>query len=252
LNESFVKRLLEGELLLGTILTLPSPEVAEVLSRSGFDWLFVDMEHTPLNVGNVQRILQAVGEEYPCLVRVPSMEEGWIKKVLDAGPAGVIVPHVNTPEEVKKILRWCKYPPEGERSAGIARAQDYGLGLQEYMEKANRNLVIVPQVEHKDAVDNIEAIVEIPGLAVLFVGPFDLSGSLGKLGKVDDPEVWKMIEKTNSACSKAGLVSGIFGVNADAVKPYIEAGYTLIAVGTDTGYLSGSVEQTLRTLRDLR
>ncbi len=252
MDESFAKRLLKGELLLGTILTLPSPEVAEVLSKSGFDWLFVDMEHTPLDVGHVQRILQAVGRDFPCLVRVPSVDEGWIKKVLDAGAAGIIVPHVNTPGEVKKILRWSKYPPDGERSAGIARAQDYGLDLQEYMEKANRNLVIVPQVEHKDAVDNIEAIVEISGLTVLFVGPFDLSGSLGKLGKVDDPEVWKMIEIIRSACSRAGLIGGIFGVDADAVTPYIEAGYTLIAVGTDTGYLSRSVEQTLRTLRDLK
>jgi 2-keto-3-deoxy-L-rhamnonate aldolase RhmA len=250
LNELFLNRVTKGELLLGTILTLPSPEVAEVLSRSGFDWLFVDMEHTQLDVQHVQRILQAVGKDYPCLVRVPSMDEGWIKKVLDAGPAGIIVPHVNTPEQVKRILSWSKYPPEGERSAGISRAQDYGLNLEDYMEKANRSLVIVPQMEHKEAVDNIEAIAAVAGLSVLFVGPYDLSGSIGKLGKVDDPEVWKMIETVRSTCAKAGLACGIFGVDAAAVKPYIEVGYSLIAIGTDMAYLSRSVAQTLLSLRN--
>ena len=241
---------MRGDLLLGTILTLPSPEVAEVLSRSGFDWLFVDMEHTQLDVEHVQRILQAVGREYPCLVRVPSIDEVWIKKVLDAGPAGIIVPHVNTPEQVKRILSWSKYPPEGERSAGISRAQDYGINLQDYMEKANKSLVIIPQIEHRAAVDNIESIVEVLGLSVLFVGPYDLSGSIGKLGKVDDPEVWQMIKMVRSTCAKAGLVCGIFGVDAEAVIPYLEAGYTLIAIGTDTSYLSKSVEQTLLSLRN--
>ena len=249
MNEAFLKRLKNGELLLSTILTLPSPEVAEVLSRSGFDWLFVDMEHTQLDVAHVQKILQAVGREFPCLVRVPSMDEAWIKKVLDAGPAGIIVPHVNTPEEVKRILRWSKYPPEGERSAGISRAQDYGLSLQDYMEKANNNLVVVPQVEHKDAVDNIQAIAGVAGLNVIFVGPFDLSGSIGRLGQVNDPEVMAMIRKVKTVCAGAGIVTGIFGVDAEAVEAYIDFGYTLIAIGTDTSFLSKSVGQTLASLR---
>ncbi len=240
---------MRGDLLLGTILTLPSPEVAEVLSRSGFDWLFVDMEHTQLDAEHVQRILQAVGREYPCLVRVPSVDEVWIKKALDTGPAGIIIPHVNTPEQVKRILSWSMYPPEGKRSAGISRAQDYGLNLKEYMEKANKNLVIAPQVEHKEAVDNIEAIAEIPELSVLFIGPYDLSGSVGKLGRVNDPEVWEMIQRVRTACAKAGLACGIFGVDEEAVKPYIDMGYSLIAIGTDTAYLSKSVEQTLLSLR---
>ncbi len=249
MNELFLKHIMKGDLLLGTILTLPSPEAAEILSRAGFDWLFVDMEHTQLDVAHVQKILQAVGREFPCLVRVPCMDEAWIKKVLDAGPAGIIVPHVNTPEEVRTILRWTKYPPEGERSAGISRAQDYGLGLQDYMEKANSNLVVVPQVEHKNAVDNIEVIAGIPGLNVIFVGPFDLSGSIGKLGQVNDPEVVRMIRKIKTVCAGAGIATGIFGVDAEAVEAYINIGYTLIAIGTDTSLLSRSVEQTLTSLR---
>ena len=249
MNESFLDRLKNRDLLLGTILTLPSPETAELLSQAGFDWLFIDMEHTSLGVKDVQRILQAVGREFPCLVRIPVLDETWIKKILESGPAGIIVPHVNTPEEVEKILRWSKYPPEGTRSVGISRAQGYGMNLQEYMRKANDTIAVVPQVEHVDAVNNLESFVKISGLSALFVGPYDLSGSIGKLGNVTDPEVQELIQKVQTICSSAGFATGIFGVHAEAVKPYIDLGYSLIAVGTDTSYLSKSVQDTLRSLR---
>ncbi len=223
--------------------------MAELLSQAGFDWLFIDMEHTSLGVKDVQRILQAVGKEFPCLVRVPTMDEAWIKKVLESGPAGIIIPHVNTPEEVEKILRWSKYPPEGTRSIGISRAQDYGLNLQEYMEKANEMIAVVPQVEHIEAVKNLESFVKIPGLSAIFVGPYDLSGSVGKLGKVKDPEVHGMIQNVQTICSKTGIVTGIFGVDAEEVNPYIKIGYSLVAVGMDTSHVSKSVQQTLHALR---
>lgn len=247
--ESFRNRLKKRDLLLGTILTLPSPEIAELLSRAGFDWLFVDMEHTSLDVKDVQRILQAAGREFPCLVRVPTKDEAWVKKVLETGPAGIIIPHVNTPEEVEKILRWSHYPPDGGRSLGISRAQGYGLNLQDYMENANQTLVVVPQVEHADAVRSLESIVQVSGLSAVFVGPYDLSGSVGKLGKVNDSEVQEMIREVQAVCSGADIATGIFGVDARAVKSYIDIGYSLIAIGTDTSYLADSVEQTLRSLR---
>lgn len=235
--------------MLSTILTLPSPEMAELLSQTGFDWLFVDMEHTSLGVKDVQRILQSVGKEFPCLVRVPAIDEAWIKKVLESGPAGIIVPHVNTPEEVEKVLRWSKYPPEGTRSVGISRAQDYGLNLQEYMEKANETIVVVPQVEHIDAVENLESFVKVPGLSAIFVGPYDLSGSIGKLGKVKDPEVQGLVQNVQTICSKAGIVTGIFGMDTEEVNPYIEIGYSLVAIGMDTSYVLKSTRQTIHALR---
>ena len=249
MNESFLDRLKNRDLLLGTILTLPSPETAELLSQAGFDWLFVDMEHTSLGVKDVQRILQAVGKEFPCLVRIPVLDEAWIKKVLESGPAGIIIPHVNTPKDAENILRWSKYPPEGTRSVGISRAQGYGLSLEDYMSKANERIAVVPQVEHIEAVNNLGSFVKIPGLSALFVGPYDLSGSIGKLGQVKDPEVQELIQKIQDICFEAGIATGIFGVDAEAVKPYIDLGYSLIAVGTDTSYLSKSVQDTLRSLR---
>jgi 2-dehydro-3-deoxyglucarate aldolase/4-hydroxy-2-oxoheptanedioate aldolase len=248
--EFFFDRLKNGELLLGTILTMPSPETAELLSKAGFDWLFVDMEHTSIGVKDVQRILQAVGQEFPCLVRVPILDEVWIKKVLESGPTGIIVPHVNTPEEVEKILGWSKYPPAGTRSVGVSRAQGYGLSLQDYVSKANQTLIVLPQVEHIEAVRNLDSFVKIPGLSAIFVGPHDLSGSIGKLGQVEDPEVFGLIQDVQALCTKAGVVTGIFGMDAEAAKPYIDIGYSLVAVGTDTSHLIKSAQDTLQSLRE--
>jgi 2-keto-3-deoxy-L-rhamnonate aldolase RhmA len=177
------------------------------------------------------------------------MGEAWIKKVLESGPAGIIIPHVNTAEEVESILGWSKYPPEGTRSVGISRAQGYGMDLHDYMNKANEAIAVVPQMEHVEAFNNLDSFLTIPGLSALFVGPYDLSGSVGKLGQVTDPEIRGMIQEIQAACSTAGMATGIFGVDEEAVKPYIEMGYSLVAVGTDTSYLIKSVQDTLQSLR---
>ncbi len=206
------------------------------------------MEHTPIDIQDVQRILQAVEKDFPCLIRVPSMDEALIKRVLDIGPSGIIVPHVNTDREVEKILRWCKYPPDGTRSTGISRAQGYGFNLQDYMASANENLAVIPQVEHVDAVEDIESIVKVPGLSAVFVGPYDLSGSIGKLGKVEDPEVQDMITKVKEACSEAGVVGGIFGKDAEAARRYRDVGFSLLAVGVETSFLLASVQEMVLSL----
>jgi len=245
-NVRFKQRLVNGERLLGTILTLPSPEVAEVLSLAGLDWLFVDMEHTVFDVAQVQAVLQAVGGDFPCLVRVPRMDEGWVKKVLDAGPAGIIVPHIRSAAEVKTLLGWCRYPPEGIRSVGISRAQGYGLKQQEYLKTANRDLLVLPQVEDREAVENIASIAGVEGLEALFVGPYDLAGSLGKSGRPGDPEVLGLIEHVAACCSKSGLAAGIFSPDVETAGSYLGLGYTLIAVGTDTSHFLGSIRKTLR------
>ncbi len=249
LKHSFKRRLKQGDLLIGTFMTLPSPEIAEIIAEVGFDWLFVDMEHTTLDVKDVQRILQAVEGKCACIVRVPNKDEAWLKKVLDAGADGVIVPHVNTADEVRSIVRTCLYPPEGSRSVGLSRAQKYGLRFDEYVQKANRNIAIIPQVEHIEGVQNIEEIVKVPGISAIFIGPYDLSGSLGKLGETKDPEVQKCIAKIKDVCSEAGLPVGIFGMDADSVSPYIKKGYTLITAGMDILFLGESAKKSLQKLR---
>ncbi|HUU51391.1 MAG TPA: aldolase/citrate lyase family protein [Candidatus Heimdallarchaeota archaeon] len=249
MKESFRQRLKQGDLLIGTFMTLPSSEIAEIFAETGYDWLFVDMEHTTLDVKDVQCILQAVGKKCSCIVRVPSSDETWLKKVLDAGVDGVIIPHVNTADEVRRIVKTCLYPPEGSRSVGLARAQKYGLQFEDYVKNANQTVAIIPQIEHIDGVQNIEEIVKVPGISAIFIGPYDLSGSLGKLGEIHDPQVQKSIAKIYDSCTQAGLPVGIFSMDTEVASFYIEHGFTLITVGMDILFIGDSAKDTLRKLR---
>ena len=233
MNESFKRKLTRGELLIGTIVTLPSPEISEILCGSGFDWLFVDLEHSALSIKDAQVILQAASPQTPCLIRVPSLDEIWIKKALDIGPAGIIIPQVQTAQEAKLAVQLCKYPPEGVRSVGIARAQGYGPKFQEYISTANENTAVIIQIEHKDAVNNIDDVIKVSGIDCLFVGPYDLSASMGKAGLTTDPDVQNAIRRVKVSADGAKIPLGIFGATPEAVEPYIQDGYTLITVGID-------------------
>lgn len=245
LNESFKTKLGRKEILVGTIQTLPSPEITEILCSAGFDWLFVDLEHSILNCRDAQTILQAASSETPCLIRVPSIDEIWIKKVLDAGASGIIVPQVLTAEATEQAVRLCKYPPEGVRSVGVARAQGYGERFQEYIDSANKETAVVIQIEHIEAVMNIESIIKVSGIDSLFIGPYDLSASMGIPGCINDPKVQSAISRVKNCADQAGIPLGIFGTTAESVQPYIDSGYTLIAVGMDTMLLSSAAKKTL-------
>ena len=246
---NFRSQLASSEILLGTIVSLPTPSVAELLAELGFDWLFVDSEHGPLETGDLLAILHAVANRVPCIVRVPEAAEVPIKKVLDLGAAGIIVPQVNTAEQAANAVRFARYAPEGERGVGVARAHGYGTKFQEYMRAANNQTVVVVQVEHKQAVENIDSIVQVPGIDAVFIGPYDLSSSYGKMGQLDDPGVIDAIEQVTTTCLNAKMPLGYFGLTAESVQPYIARGYRLIVVGTDATLLVAAAKETLDKLR---
>ncbi|MEK7438918.1 MAG: aldolase/citrate lyase family protein [Pseudomonadota bacterium] len=247
INAEFAARLRAGETLLGAIIALPCAEVAEMFSRAGFDWLFIDTEHAPLDYLAAQGLLQAA--RCPCLVRVPVGEEAVIKKALDIGAAGVVVPQVNTAAEAERIVGYCKYPPRGSRGVGIVRAQGYGLDFQEYVAGANDNVIVMLQIEHIDAVRNIESIVRVAGVDALMIGPYDLSGTMGKLGQVNDPEVEQAIETVRRACAAAGMKLAIFTATAEGMKPYLAKGYTLPIAGMDLMLLSAAARSVVQALK---
>lgn len=242
-------RLLQGDRLLGTMLTLPNGAVAEVLSATGFDWLFVDAEHGPFEAAELQLILQIVGDRTPCLVRVPTHDEIPIKRALDLGAAGIIVPQVNSAEQAQKLVGYCRYAPLGNRGVGIARAQGYGQRFASYVENANEQTTVIMQAEHIRSVENIEDIVAVPGVDGILVGPYDLSASMGLMGQIDHPDVVAAIDRVTQVCKAASKPLGIFGVTSQAVQPYIERGYTLIVVGVDTLMLANGAGKMLRDLR---
>ena len=249
MKQDFFDRLKQGDLLIGTFMTLPSPEIAEILAELGFDWLFVDMEHTTLDVGDVQRILHAVGDTCACVVRVPSSDEAWLKKVLDAGTNGVIIPHVNSADEVRYLVRTCLYPPDGSRSVGMSRAQKYGIRFNDYVKNANRSVAVIPQIEHREGVQNVEEIIKVPGIAAVFIGPYDLSSSMGKLGEIEDPQVKKSITLVKNACKREELPVGIFCLDTEGASSSIEQGFTLITVGMDILFVERAARDSLRKLR---
>ena len=246
---NFTKRLRSKEILVGTLVTLPSPEVCELLASVGYDWLFIDAEHGAFNPQQAQTMLQAAGS-VPCLIRVPDDETIWIKKALDIGAAGVIVPQVHDVNQAKKIIADCKYAPDGNRGIGIGRAHKYGIDFERYLKNANRETAVVLQAESSEAVDNIADIVALDGVDAILVGPYDLSASLGRPGEVDHPIVQSAIEKIISACQNANISMGIFGVSADAVVPYKEKGFNLLTVGTDTAFLINAASETLSRMNN--
>lgn len=239
----------EGETLHGLIVTMSAPSVSEMLSVCGFDWLWIDMEHAPLSLEDVQAMAQAKRDGCAALVRIPTNSQEWVKRVLDLGVEGIIVPHVNTVEEAEQALRVSLYPPEGERSVGLTRASLFGLDPL-YKEEANAKRLMFLQIEHKEGVKNIEEIVQLPGLDGILIGPYDLSGSFGKLGQIRDPEVLTAIEKVLQTCKQYGMPVGIFAKQAEDAKVYLAQGFQLVATGIDIHFLLSSAKASLDVVKE--
>jgi len=247
---SFRTRLRAGERLVAPLLTLNSPVVTEIMATVGFDWLFIDAEHAPLEPFHMQAMLQGAGRT-PCVIRLPAGEDVPIKKALDIGAAGIIAPQVNSAEHATRVVRSAKYAPLGQRGLGIARAHGYGLKVREYMQSANEDTAVIVQAEHREAVDHIREIVRVEGVDGVLIGPYDLSASLGRPGAVDHPEVTGAIEHVRAACVDARLPIGIFGLTPEAVQPYIAKGFTMIVVGVDTvlmGHAAGAMLKAVRAV----
>jgi 2-keto-3-deoxy-L-rhamnonate aldolase RhmA len=246
---NFTQRLRQNDLLIGTMLTLPSPEIAEIVSSCGYDWLFMDGEHGNLSTLDWQRMLQAVAGRSAAIIRVATNSEREIKKVLDIGADGIIAPQVNSADEARHVVACCKYPPDGIRGVGLARAQGYGRDFADYMETANDNIAVIIQAEHIDAIDNIDSIVEVDGIDAVFIGPYDLSASMGLMGQIDHPDVVDAIDRVGKACQRKEITLGYFGTTAESVQGYIDKGYHLICAGVDAGFVSSGAEQVLQALR---
>ncbi|HEX9012627.1 MAG TPA: aldolase/citrate lyase family protein [Anaerolineaceae bacterium] len=245
-ESSLRERLARGDTLLGTLVTLPSPESAEILAAAGFDWLFIDLEHSAMSPRDAQAILQGVGKRAACLLRVPLNDEIWIKKALDTGAEGVIIPLVKTAAEAEQAVRLSKYPNQGARSIGYGRAHGYGLALQDYLDRANEDTAVVVQVEHIEAVRNLDAILHVDGLDALFIGPYDLSASMGHLGEINHPEVLEAVEKVRAACLGCSMPLGILATSSLQAKAYAEQGYRLIACSADALLLGNAARAVVK------
>lgn len=241
-----------GKVCIGATITMNSPVVAELMSHIGLDWLWFETEHTSLSEENVLTMLQATnGSDVSTVVRVPWNDKTMIKRYLDTGPDGIIVPLVNSRAEAEAAVRAMKYPPLGERGAGLSRAQSYGLNAGEYMQTANDEVATILMIEHIEAVRNIEEILTVKGVDSLMVGALDLSGSMNLLGQTTHPDVESAIQTVLAACQKAKVPCGIITTSAEQANARIRQGFTNIILGIDVLFLiagiSGSLAQVERT-----
>jgi 2-dehydro-3-deoxyglucarate aldolase/4-hydroxy-2-oxoheptanedioate aldolase len=246
---SFRQLLQERRPLIGALLQMPLPESAEIFVAAGYDWLFIDLEHAPMDARDALTLLTAVDSRVPCVVRVPWNEEAHLKKVLDAGATGVIVPLVNNAEDARLAVSRCKYPPRGVRSVGITRAQRFELDFDGYMARANNDIAVIVQVEHVEAVRNIDAILDVPGIDAVFMGPFDLSGSMGKPGRIDDPEVQAAIAQVVRACNDRAVALCAYAHTPAHARRYLELGYRVIGLCTDYILLARAARDALAQTR---
>jgi 2-keto-3-deoxy-L-rhamnonate aldolase RhmA len=251
MSSSFRTRLRSGERLIEPLVTLNYTAAVELRAEVGFDWLYIDAEHSPLDTAQMQAMMQASAPT-PCVVRLSASDEMHVKRALDIGAAGIIAPQVNSVEHARRIVQYAKYAPAGQRGMGIARAHRYGLRVREYLQNANDDTAVIVQAEHRDAVAQIEEIVRVEGVDGVLIGPYDLSASLGRPGAVDHPDVRDAIARVRKACHGANLPIGIFGLTADAVKPYIEEGFTMIVVGVDTVLLANASSALITAVRAIQ
>jgi 2-keto-3-deoxy-L-rhamnonate aldolase RhmA len=239
---------LKNELSLGTWIQIGHPAVAEILARSGYNWVCVDLEHGSIDLETLTHLFCAIeAQDVVPLARLPMNDPVWIRRSLDAGAKGLIIPMIKSAEEIESAIRYAKYPPAGERGFGYARANRYGMDFDDYISHANDTIAIIAQIEHKDAIENIESIVQVPDLDAVFIGPLDLSGSYGKTGQLDCPEMRQALEKYLNACAKFKKTAGIHVVNPDevSVREAIEKGYSLISLGVDGRFLAAASGQAL-------
>lgn len=237
-----------GQPALGAWLAIPNSYVAEAISRQGFDYVCVDLQHGMIDYPDATELILAIyaGGSVP-IARVPSNDLGAINRMLDAGALGIIVPLIESVADVEAAVAACRYPPAGRRSYGPNRAA-LASGSS-YFETANESVLCIPMIETRGALDAIEDVVAVPGVDAVYVGPSDLSLSLGLSPGPDNPDPYQAAyRRIAERCASAGVVAGIHA-NAELCSKHVETGYRMVTVSTDASALIKGVAQDLRTAR---
>ncbi len=246
-------KLKAGETCVNGWLLIPDAFVAEAMARTGWDSLTIDIQHGLHDYRSAVASLQALGTTGPTpLVRVPWNEPGIIGKVLDAGAWGVICPMVNNASEAKALVDACLYTPQGARSNGPIRAAAYGVESP-YQDIANANVLVLPQIETVEAVDNLEAILDVPGISGAYVGPSDLGMAMGLVAKLDreEPEILAIYERIIAATRARGQVAGIQNLSAAYAARMGKMGFQILTVSTDVNLMAFGAHQAAKETRAL-
>jgi 2-keto-3-deoxy-L-rhamnonate aldolase RhmA len=247
-------RLRGKTLTLGSWITIGNSAVAEIMARAGFDWLVVDLEHSVISIdvaGDLIRTIDLCG--VAPLVRLTSNDQNQIKRVMDAGAHGIVVPMVNSPAEASAAVAATRYGPSGTRGVGLARAQGYGVGFQNYFEWQKDGPVVIVQIEHRVAVERLKEILEVPGVDGFIIGPYDLSCSMGIPGQFDHPDFLAAMRKIRETGNQLGCPAGIHIIepNLQQLEQTIREGFSLIAYSVDMRMLDVSARQGITRMKEM-
>jgi 2-keto-3-deoxy-L-rhamnonate aldolase RhmA len=243
-------KLARGETTVGLWVALESPAVTEIAVTLGLDWIVIDTEHGFLDYHDVVAHIRATRNTSTTpLVRIPEISIGTIKRVLDLGAHGIIVPQVNSAEEVASAVRYAKYPPQGVRGVGGDRATLWGLGLQSQTAIADRETMVIPLIETVAAHRELSAILDVPGVDALYLGPADYSASSGHLGQWEGPGTADAMLAIKDAAAARGLGSGIMATSIEDSRIRRDQGFRMIGLGSDTGLLIRALRGAIDALR---
>jgi 4-hydroxy-2-oxoheptanedioate aldolase len=239
---NFRQKCIGFERVVGTFAAIPHPVAVEVTAGAGLDFLCIDWEHSQISRERIEDLIRASDlHKVPAMVRVPGHSPEWIAAVLDAGAAGVLVPRVSTAAQAKAAVMATRYPPVGERGVGPGRASAYGYRIPDYLKSANETLVLSIQVETAEGLANIDEIVAVKGVDVIFIGPGDLSVSIDAMGPAGAEKLNAAITRIATAARAAGKAVGIFRPSADDVGKWSGAGISFFMLASDTMFLGASL-----------
>ena len=245
------QRISEGKACVNGWLAIPSGFSAEVMAQCGWDTVTVDMQHGVQDYLSMVQCFQAM-QAHPVtpLVRVPWNEPGIIGKVLDGGAMGVICPMVNNAAEAKALADACLYPPMGKRSNGPIRAAMYGEA-SDYQKTANDEILVIPMIETREGIDNIEEILQVPGISGIYIGPSDMGLSLGMIPILDreEPVILEIYAKLLAACKKHGKFAGLHNGSAAYAAKMVKMGFQIVTIANDSGLMAKAAKEAVSTVR---
>ena len=250
--KSLKEKLKNNELTIGSWTMIGYPMSVEVMALAGFEWLVIDIEHTSIDLETTQNLIAMIqANNMKALVRVSKNEEVIIKRVLDMGADGIVVPMVNFKEEAIQAVEFAKYPPFGKRGVGLYRATKYGMGFEEYKKWVDEELVIIAQIEHIDAVNNIDEILDVEGIDATIIGPYDLSGSMGYPGEFERDDIKDAVETVLSKCKEKNIPSGfhVVDTNPEKLNEKIEQGCTFLAYGIDYFFMRDAAINGMKNIK---
>ena len=235
----------------GAIATIPSLQTAQIMARSGLDWIIVDLEHGPIDLGSAHAMITATaGTQCVPLARIAANEPWLAKAPMDIGALGINFPMICSPEDAEKAVRSVRYPPRGERLWGPFHAPfRWGVSMADYMATADEDMICMITIEHVDAVKRIDEIMAVPGIDVAVIGPGDLATSIDRRGRVDDPEVVALMARAEAGILNSGVLIGGVARNAEQANAMIERGYLALALGFDWSLLAGGIAARFEGIR---